>query len=55
MLKQSGFKGRRLIPDSSIGLSWEVVREVLLHVSISRTLYWSLRFKGCAFCQGGRG
>ena len=55
MPKKSGFGSRWPIPDSSVGLNWEVVRRVLLHVSISRTLYWSWRFKGwCVLSRGTR-
>lgn len=43
---QSRFGGRRVIPQSSVDVDWRVVTRILLHVSISRTLYWSMRFRG---------
>jgi acetyltransferase-like isoleucine patch superfamily enzyme len=46
---------RRFIPESNGGLTREVVRRVLLHVSILRTLYWSIRCKGwCVLARGTR-
>jgi acetyltransferase-like isoleucine patch superfamily enzyme len=53
MRKQPGLGRSRLIPDSRVEVNGEVIRRVLLHVSIFRTLYWSLRFRGwCVLARG---
>jgi tetrahydrodipicolinate N-acetyltransferase len=46
---------RRMIPESNGGFNSEVLRRVLLHVSLLRTLYWSIRFRGwCVLSRGTR-
>jgi acetyltransferase-like isoleucine patch superfamily enzyme len=43
------------IPDSNGGFNASVMRRVLLHVSILRTLYWSIRCRGwCVLSRGTR-
>lgn len=48
-------RGRNAIPESNGGLNGEVMRRVLLHVSILRTMYWSIRCRGwCVISRGTR-
>lgn len=64
MLKQSTSDRRRvpqlrmrsrLVPESHGGLTLKVIRRVILHVSVLRTLYWSTRFRGwCVLSRGTR-
>jgi acetyltransferase-like isoleucine patch superfamily enzyme len=44
-----------MVPESNGGLNREVVLRVLLHVSVLRTLYWSIRYRGwCVLSRGTR-
>ena len=46
---------RTLVPDSNDGLNRDVILRVLLHVSVLRTLYWSIRSRGwCVLSRGTR-
>ena len=48
-------QARSFIPESNGGLNRKVVMGVLLHVSIFRTLYWSIRCRGwCVLARGTR-
>jgi acetyltransferase-like isoleucine patch superfamily enzyme len=48
-------QARALVPDSNGGLNREVLLRVLLHVSVLRTLYWSIRSRGwCVLSRGTR-
>jgi acetyltransferase-like isoleucine patch superfamily enzyme len=45
----------RLIPESSGGLGLHVILRVALHVSVVRTIYWSVRNRGwCVLSRGTR-
>jgi acetyltransferase-like isoleucine patch superfamily enzyme len=48
-------RARALMPDSNGGLNRDVMLRVLLHVSVLRTLYWSIRSGGwCVLSRGTR-
>jgi len=52
---QEARRSRALVPESNDGLNREVMLRVLLHVSVLRTLYWSIRFRGwCVLSRGTR-
>jgi acetyltransferase-like isoleucine patch superfamily enzyme len=52
---QDDRRPRRLVPESNEGPDRQVILRVAAHVSILRTLYWSLRHKGwCIISRGTR-
>lgn len=53
--EQTPRRRRGVIPESNGGLNGEVIRRVLFHVSVLRTLYWTLRCRGwCVLSRGTR-